>query len=1335
MPVPTTNLTPSTSGYRNARRLFAQHQLAIYTQTDRLFAYLMMAQWAAAIGLTVWLTPRTWSGGVSSIHPHVWAAIVLGGIITALPVGLAWRNPGAATTRYTIATAQMLMGALFIHLSGGRIETHFHIFGSLAFLAFYRDWKVLIPATLVVVLDHSLFGIFLPQSVYGTNLVSNWRTIEHAGWVLFEDIFLIYSCVRSQKDMWSTAVEVVQRSAGEKRYRSLLAAISQVVWTTDHDGRVSNDLPQWRSLTGQTVEQVRGFGWLEGIHEDDRQATAELWRNAIENKSPYQAEYRIRLANGEYGDFVSRGIPMIGGGGDIEEWVGICEDVTERKEAKRERDEVKAREHAALVQIQASENRYRQLADAMPQIVWTTMADGWVDYLNQQWSSYTGRDFAASSGWAWTESVHPDDLQICASTWKISLTQGTDYEVECRLRRAADGAFRWHICRAMPVRDETGQIVKWFGTCTDIDDQKRVEAELEETRAKLEDRVAKRTDELVQVNDGLCREILERQQAEAERRVLFEIIQGVTTTSNLRDLLQLIHRSIGSVVYAENCFVALADPATGMIGMEFFVDRFDQAPPPHKLGWGRSAYVFRTGQPILMTKGVADELIAAGEIDPIGTPPASWMGIPLISATKAIGVLVVQHYERPDAYSERDLALLTSVGSQIAFAIERKQVEERLRESEEKYRTILDTLDDGYFELDLKGNYVFVNDAFCRITGHCNDELVDRNYRDLFQGEIVQRLFDAYHNVYVTGQTLTAFEYEIFTSTGEKRFIEESVSLKRDAESKPTGFIGIRRDCSQRKQAEIELHEARNAALVSTQLKSEFLANMSHEIRTPMNGVIGMTGLLLNSSLTPSQRDFAETIQASGDSLLIIINDILDFSKIEAGKMEFEEIEFDVGSLVESTVELFAEPARRKNLELASLVHRDVPLKLKGDPNRLRQVLTNLIGNALKFTEFGEVVVHAEKAEETFNHVTVRFTVIDTGIGIPEEARQRLFQAFTQADGTTTRKYGGTGLGLAISKQLVELMGGGFNVQSRVGNGSKFSFTVRLIKTVGESSAPELQTVPDLAGIRVLIVDDNATNRKILGHQLTSKGIEFVEASSGEQALGILRRDTKFDLAILDLMMPHMNGFELARHIKIDHRFAALRLLLLTSFAAENVEPSRNRDDISAFMTKPVKQSQLIECLARLVRPESTGPGPTPSVSGESLVAKVASATRFPAGKRILIAEDNLVNQKVARLQLMRLGLRADLVNNGREAFEAMQLRPYDLILMDCQMPEMDGYKATEAIRLFEGKDRRTPVIAMTAHALEGDRAKCLAAGMDDYVSKPVKIEELGAALERYLNT
>jgi two-component system sensor histidine kinase/response regulator len=861
--------------------ILREHQFAIYKRTDRLFAALMIVQWLAGIAAALWISPRTWSGVASRPHLHVWMAVFLGGAITAYPVALAILRPGWVVTRHVIAVGQMLTSALLIHLTGGRIETHFHVFGSLAFLALYRDWPVLVPATIVVAADHFFRGVYWPESVYGILVASPWRWLEHAGWVIFEDIVLISGC------RWS------------------------VIEMRGHAARTA-DLEISESLLKQDI------------------AARRLAEEALREKSTAL-------------EHAAEGIARVDGNG-----------------------------------------RYTS--------------------VNKSYATMLGYAPSELYGFDWQHTVAAEDLD------------------------AANGAYA---------------------------------------------------------------RMLEHGRADVEVRAI---------------------RKDGSLFHKEVVMIAVGEPGQAL------------------------------------------------------------------------------------------------------------------------------------------GHYCFV------------------------------------------------------------------------------------KDITERKRIGQELQEARDAALQTAQLKAEFLANMSHEIRTPMNGVVGMTGLLLDTPLSSLQREFAETIRGSADGLLTVINDILDFSKIEAGKLTFEMLDFDLRRTVEDTVELLAARAQAKSVELLTWVDPEAWTAVRGDPGRLRQVLMNLIGNALKFTESGEVVVRLTLDEETEGELLVRFAVRDTGIGIAADAQQTLFEPFTQADGSMTRKYGGTGLGLAISRRLVALMDGTIGVESAPGQGSTFWFTARLLK---QSTRAYDQPNPDLLlhRLRVLIVDDNATNRAILHHQLATWGMSDETAANSHEALAALHSaaasGAPFSVALLDMQMPEVDGLALAAAIKADPALVSTRLVLMTSVGWPIDNEMLRAAGVARCLSKPAKQSQLFDCLATVMCAASESAVPAPSAAADHDSSDVASGQ--PVRGRVLVAEDNVVNQRVALHQIRRLGYSADAVADGLEAIHALSQVPYDVVLMDCQMPNLDGYAATAIIREREGASRRTPIVALTAHALQGDREKCLSAGMDDYLSKPVNRHELRAVLERWI--
>jgi PAS domain S-box-containing protein len=650
-----------------------------------------------------------------------------------------------------------------------------------------------------------------------------------------------------------------------------------------------------------------------------------------------------------------------------------------------------------------------------------------------------------------------------------------------------------------------------------------------------------------------------------------------------------------------------------------------------------------------------------------------------------------------------------------------------LRDSEERTRSIVNSALEAIVVMDDHGRITEWNPQAEQILGWTRREVIGRKLSDT----IIPLQYREAHNrglqhYLATGEgpaLRKRLELTALRSAGTEFPIELAITpLKLTSGTTFSGFI---RDISERKQVEIELRQAKESAEAATIAKSQFLANMSHEIRTPMNGVLGLSELLLATQLNEKQRHLAQSVHRSGTALLEIINDILDFSKIEAGKLKLERIEFGIRQTVEEAVDLFAEPAGRKGLELVCFVPHQIPDAVVGDPIRLRQILLNLVGNAVKFTEKGEVALKMHQVSAQDGTLTLRFEVSDTGIGLASDTQDRLFQAFSQADATTIRRFGGTGLGLAIVKQLAQLMGGEVGVESTPGHGSKFWFTIQL-------GLAEERTNPlserNLAGCRILIVDDNATNRYILESHVTSWGAQATVVDSAAEALNALRIDfhenARIDFAILDIQMPEMDGFMLAQAIKADPRLKEIPLIALSSIDPAD-DDSRQKTSFQMWLQKPVRQSQLYDCLVRLWQPSSHHV--KPNLPQHMVHASLSG--------RILLVEDNPVNQEVARGMLELLGYTVSLAENGRKAVDAATTQTFDLILMDCQMPEMDGFTATRVIRDRERETEKphlVPIIALTANAMDGDRQRCLASGMNDYLTKPFTVDQLQALLPQW---
>jgi len=709
-----------------------------------------------------------------------------------------------------------------------------------------------------------------------------------------------------------------------------------------------------------------------------------------------------------------------------------------------------------------------------------------------------------------------------------------------------------------------------------------------------------------------------------------------------------------------------------------------------------------------------------------------------------------EHLE--ELVQERTAELKTANEKMQNEIAERKRAEAAISESEQRLSDIIDFLPDPTFVIDKEGRIIAWNKAIAHLTGKSAQDMLGKGnyeYGLAFYGERRPILVDLVHisdeelrkkysNIRRIGNALIGEALiSNFKDKGNMWFIG-TASVLYDSNGNAAGAIESVRDITQRRLLEEHLKQAKESAESANRAKSAFLATMSHEIRTPMNGVIGMTGLLLSSDLTKEQRMFAETIRNSGEALLTIINDILDFSKIEAGQLELEKVPFRLRECVESALDLVSMKAGEKGLELVCMMEPDLPDAIAGDETRVRQILLNLLSNAVKFTSKGEILVSVsglslpsdsdgEPASEIWD---IHFAVKDSGIGIPADRMDRLFKSFSQVDSSTSRKYGGTGLGLVISRRLTEMMGGAMQVESREGTGTIFHFSIR--GQAAEMAKPVYMNSnqPSLSGRHVLIVDDNEINREILIRQIASWGMKPEAVPSGPEALKSVDSGTSYDIAILDMNMPEMDGIELARKLHRERKSEKLPLVMMSSAGLTEKEASGN-NEFAAWLLKPVKSSQLYNTLMEVFAENAVRPRVQKEDEQEQ---EYDSAMGEQHPLRILVAEDNSINQQLALLTLDRLGYLADIAGNGVEALEALRRQFYDTVLMDVQMPEMDGLEATKQIRREIPTERQPRIIAMTANALQGDREMCLNAGMDDYVSKPFRVKELIRALGQCLS-
>lgn len=953
----------------------------------------------------------------------------------------------------------------------------------------------------------------------------------------------------------------------------------------------------------------------------------------------------------------------------------------------------------AEARIRDDERRFRGLAESLPQLVWTARQDGNCDYLSKQWCDYTGVPEAPQLGSGWMDVVHPDDRERLDARWSIAVDQASPFDIDFRIR-SASGEYRWFKTRGVPVRNEQGQITHWVGSNTDIEDAKRAEEWSNQFTDELELRVAERTKELSRTVGALQHEVTERQKAE--------------------ESLASVSRHLQAVLAAATEVSVIATDSEGVITV------FNSG-AERMLGYSAEEMIGKqTPQLIHVPAEVAEH----------GTYLEHELGMPV----SGFDVFVARarhgsHDEREWTYVRKDgshlsvslvvTALRDDYGTPIGFlgaaidVTKRKCAEMALRESEERFRLLVDGVKDyAIYRLDPEGRVVTWNEGAERITGYTAQEIIGQHVSVFQPVEDIE----SHRTEFELHQALRHGRYE-----GERLRVRKdggvfwcAITLTPlfDSTGNHLGFAKVTRDITQRKMAEEELRRAKQMAEAANQAKSEFLANMSHEIRTPMNGILGMTGLALDTDLTPMQHELLTTVKTSADSLLTVINDILDYSKIEAGKLDLDPQPFSLRDGLGDLLKPLGYRAQNKELELVCHVSPATPDALVGDLGRLRQILVNLVGNALKFTDRGEVVVRVETEESAADGRMLHFSVSDTGIGIPSSKLTSIFEPFSQADASTTRTYGGTGLGLTISRRLVELMGGRIWADSQPGTGSTFHF---LVKFEAQTTPMPSQRVT-LPATRVIVAVANETSRTVLIELLTSWGPEVVPARNLAEVLQLAEfAGSPYAAIVLDTSLAGLDNET--------HRLGLSRLCTHKSpiiLLAGNPELAKQyREDFGPgpVLGKPPKYSDLFDALRDAAGNQTTQRRP-------AAAARENLKSRNPL--RVLLAEDNAVNVRLATLLLAKQGHMVQVVGTGRAAVEAFEHTQFDVILMDMQMPEMDGLEATAAIRQREQlTGRHVAIIALTANAMKGDRQRCLDAGMDGYISKPIEPHELFSTLEQ----
>ncbi|MGA8731779.1 MAG: PAS domain-containing protein [Terracidiphilus sp.] len=934
--------------------------------------------------------------------------------------------------------------------------------------------------------------------------------------------------------------------------------------------------------------------------------------------------------------------------------------------------------------LREGEERFRVMADGCPIGIWLTDPHGANCFANRSYLQHSGISSEQGLDHQWRSIIHPDDASEFFKEFDRALTEQTSFHAERRSRRA-DGEWRWMESNAVPRFSPDGGFSGLVGTSADITERKQAEQALQASEEKF------------------------RQLAE-----------------NIREVFWMMNAAGSEVLYISPTY----EQIWGRTCKSLYESPMDWMEAIHMDDRARARDIFMRQ---LQGESVDSEYR-------ISTPDGQekWIRDQAFPVRNQVGQLI----------------RIAGIAEDIT---ERRQSEILLKQTAERLTLATRAGGVGIWDNDLVNNVLVWDEQMFRLYGIKKDQFsgaYEAWLAGLHPGDR-QRMNEA-NEAAIRGEKEFDGEFRVVWPDGSIHHIRALAVVRRDAEGKPAHIIGTNWDITEQKRVADELigsnqhleqQTARANGLAveaekATLAKSEFLANMSHEIRTPMNGVIGMTGLLLDTELTAEQRRYATTVRDCGETLLKLINNILDFSKIEAKKLEFEVEEFDLHSLLVSLSTALVLQAEEKGLELNCIADPTVPTLLRGDAGRLRQVLTNLLGNAIKFTERGEVIVRAKLLEEGESDCLLDFSVRDTGIGIPESKIGILFDKFTQVDTSTARQFCGTGLGLAISKQLAEMMGGTIRVTSQEGKGAEFHFTVRLGRgNYSKRKQADSLTLRKLTGVRVLIVEDNATSRDVLTTLATGWGMRPTTVEGGQGALQVLSKawvqGDPFRVALIDMRMPDMNGEEVGRAINADERLANTRMVMLTSLGDHQRRQQRENIGFCSSVTKPVKQDELLDALVKALSTTAEScsePAKSPDVQSRRTSHESVHFVAFNA--RVLLAEDNPTNRDVALGMLRGLGLRADAVADGAAAVTALESIPYDLVLMDMRMPLIDGIEATRQIRDPQSAvlNHSVPIVAMTANAMPRDREQCLVAGMNDFIAKPAAKTELRNVLEKWLS-